>query len=125
MSNLDYLVYMFVDFAVDWWALGVCLYEFMTGIPPFTDETPDAIFHNILTRGETLYLNTSVSIQSQVIFIIYLKIFLKAVLVGVFLRLTRHFEPNRIVLSKIIDKKRGNKNEQLSELSHGTVVQMC
>jgi len=25
---------------VDWWGLGICLYEFMTGIPPFMDETP-------------------------------------------------------------------------------------
>merc|ERR1719309_1078117 len=37
-------------FGVDWWALGVCLYEFMTGIPPFTGETPEEIFSNILTR---------------------------------------------------------------------------
>ncbi|XP_038207644.1 serine/threonine-protein kinase greatwall isoform X2 [Zerene cesonia] len=36
---------------VDWWALGVCLYEFMTGIPPFNDETPQAVFNNILTRN--------------------------------------------------------------------------
>lgn len=36
--------------AVDWWALGVCLFEFMTGIPPFNDETPDAVFNNILQR---------------------------------------------------------------------------
>ncbi|KAK4308070.1 hypothetical protein Pmani_020213 [Petrolisthes manimaculis] len=36
--------------AVDWWALGVCLFEFMTGIPPFNDETPEAVFHNILQR---------------------------------------------------------------------------
>ncbi|KAE8743965.1 serine/threonine-protein kinase-like, partial [Frankliniella occidentalis] len=35
---------------VDWWALGVCLYEFMTGIPPFNDETPQAVFQNILNR---------------------------------------------------------------------------
>ncbi|XP_034237228.1 serine/threonine-protein kinase greatwall [Thrips palmi] len=35
---------------VDWWALGVCLYEFMTGIPPFNDETPNAVFQNILNR---------------------------------------------------------------------------
>ena len=27
---------------------GVCLYEFMTGIPPFTDETPEKVFDNIL-----------------------------------------------------------------------------
>ncbi|XP_065338080.1 serine/threonine-protein kinase greatwall [Cloeon dipterum] len=37
--------------AVDWWALGVCLYEFVTGIPPFTDETPEAVFNNILHRN--------------------------------------------------------------------------
>ncbi|XP_067002302.1 serine/threonine-protein kinase greatwall isoform X2 [Anabrus simplex] len=36
--------------AVDWWALGVCLFEFMTGIPPFNDETPQAVFNNILKR---------------------------------------------------------------------------
>jgi serine/threonine-protein kinase greatwall len=33
---------------VDWWGLGVCLYEFMTGIPPFMDDTPDEVFENIL-----------------------------------------------------------------------------
>lgn len=36
--------------AVDWWALGVCLYEFCTGLPPFNDETPQAVFTNILAR---------------------------------------------------------------------------
>ncbi|XP_066590804.1 serine/threonine-protein kinase greatwall isoform X2 [Prorops nasuta] len=36
--------------AVDWWALGVCLFEFCTGIPPFNDETPQAVFSNILAR---------------------------------------------------------------------------
>ncbi|NP_001084629.1 serine/threonine-protein kinase greatwall [Xenopus laevis] len=36
--------------AVDWWALGVCLFEFLTGIPPFNDETPSQVFQNILNR---------------------------------------------------------------------------
>nr|XP_056713686.1 serine/threonine-protein kinase greatwall [Euleptes europaea] len=36
--------------AVDWWALGVCLFEFLTGIPPFNDETPPQVFQNILKR---------------------------------------------------------------------------
>lgn len=37
--------------AVDWWALGVCFYEFMTGIPPFNDETPQKVFDNILHKN--------------------------------------------------------------------------
>ncbi|KAM4828667.1 serine/threonine-protein kinase greatwall isoform 2-T2 [Thomomys bottae] len=36
--------------AVDWWALGVCLFEFLTGIPPFNDETAQQVFQNILKR---------------------------------------------------------------------------
>ncbi|XP_071955468.1 serine/threonine-protein kinase greatwall-like [Antedon mediterranea] len=35
---------------VDWWALGVCLFEFLTGVPPFNDQTPQLIFKNILNR---------------------------------------------------------------------------
>ncbi len=39
------------DESVDWWALGVCLYEFLVGITPFSDETPQLIFENILDRA--------------------------------------------------------------------------
>ena len=35
---------------VDWWALGVCLYEFLVGITPFADSEPQLIFDNILNR---------------------------------------------------------------------------
>ncbi|OUM66502.1 hypothetical protein PIROE2DRAFT_6226 [Piromyces sp. E2] len=34
----------------DWWSLGVCLFEFLYGYPPFTDETPSFIFKNILDQ---------------------------------------------------------------------------
>ena len=37
--------------AVDWWSLGICLYEFLLGGPPFNDETPENIFKNILERN--------------------------------------------------------------------------
>ena len=37
--------------AVDWWSLGICLYEFLLGSPPFNDESPERIFNNILARN--------------------------------------------------------------------------
>ncbi|XP_017776553.1 PREDICTED: serine/threonine-protein kinase greatwall [Nicrophorus vespilloides] len=39
------------NYAVDWWALGVCYYEFVTGIPPFNDISPQQVFKNILERN--------------------------------------------------------------------------
>jgi serine/threonine protein kinase len=36
---------------VDWWALGVIIYEFITGIPPFNAETQEEIFENIVSRS--------------------------------------------------------------------------
>ncbi|CAH7682791.1 AGC protein kinase [Phakopsora pachyrhizi] len=39
-----------MDEMVDWWALGVICYEFLYGIPPFHDATPDKVFDNILSR---------------------------------------------------------------------------
>ncbi|KAL7423549.1 rim15, signal transduction response regulator [Cryptotrichosporon argae] len=38
------------DRAVDWWALGVVLYEFIYGIPPFHAETPEKVFDNVVSR---------------------------------------------------------------------------
>lgn len=38
------------DMAVDWWALGVMLYEFLYGIPPFHAPEVDRVFDNILSR---------------------------------------------------------------------------
>ncbi|XP_033117973.1 serine/threonine-protein kinase greatwall-like isoform X2 [Anneissia japonica] len=35
---------------IDWWSLGVCLFEFLTGVPPFNDQTPQLIFQNIHNR---------------------------------------------------------------------------
>ena len=35
--------------AVDWWALGCCIYEFLVGVPPFSAATPELIFREILS----------------------------------------------------------------------------
>ncbi|KAJ2724986.1 rim15, signal transduction response regulator [Coemansia sp. Benny D115] len=41
--------------SVDWWALGVICYEFIFGIPPFHDETPEKVFQNILSAEVEFY----------------------------------------------------------------------
>jgi microtubule-associated serine/threonine kinase len=33
---------------VDWWSMGIILYEFLVGIPPFTGNTPDELFANVI-----------------------------------------------------------------------------
>lgn len=35
-------------YAADWWSVGIILFEFITGVPPFTDRLPEMIFDNIL-----------------------------------------------------------------------------
>jgi len=35
---------------VDWWALGIILYEFVYGAPPFNADCPQKIFDNILDQ---------------------------------------------------------------------------
>lgn len=50
---------------MDWWALGVILFEFITGVPPFNDETPEQIFQHILNRGTSLQpRHSSLPLQS-------------------------------------------------------------
>jgi protein kinase X len=35
--------------AVDWWALGILIYEMLAGYPPFYDENPFGIYQKILS----------------------------------------------------------------------------
>ncbi|TFY55354.1 hypothetical protein EVG20_g9348, partial [Dentipellis fragilis] len=52
------------DAAVDWWALGVITYEFLYGVPPFHDETPEKVFENILS-GHIQWLEEYVDYSAE------------------------------------------------------------
>ena len=39
---------MILASAVDFWALGICLFQFLVGVTPFNDDCPRAIIANIL-----------------------------------------------------------------------------
>ncbi|KND05118.1 AGC protein kinase [Spizellomyces punctatus DAOM BR117] len=49
---------------VDWWALGICMFEWIVGFPPFTDDTPEAIFRNILD-GEIEWPEDGISPEAK------------------------------------------------------------
>ena len=40
--------------AVDWWALGVLLYEMLVGYPPFFDSNPFGLYEKILLGKVTV-----------------------------------------------------------------------
>eukprot|EP00128_Syssomonas_multiformis_P014602 Colp12_sorted_trinity150504_noHs@23531 len=42
--------------AVDWWALGILIYEFLTGGAPFVDDNPMGIYEKIII-GKIIYPN--------------------------------------------------------------------
>lgn len=40
----------YINESIDLWSLGILAYEFLVGIPPFNDDSPEKIFENILNR---------------------------------------------------------------------------
>lgn len=36
---------------VDWWAMGVILYEFLVGCVPFFGDTPEELFSQVINGG--------------------------------------------------------------------------
>ena len=51
---------------VDWWCLGVLIYEMLTGIDPFSDEDPLSVYQNILKGKLKFYCNFPTNAKSIV-----------------------------------------------------------
>lgn len=45
---------------VDWWALGIILYEFLVGEPPFNGDTYSDLFNRVVD-GKNLYFSSLLS----------------------------------------------------------------
>ena len=43
---------MFAGKMVDWWSMGIILYEFFVGCVPFFGDTPEELFSQVI-NGET------------------------------------------------------------------------
>ena len=55
-ANLFFQILQELDYgaSVDWWALGVLMYEMMAGQPPFEADNEDDLFESIL-HDDVLY----------------------------------------------------------------------
>jgi cell cycle protein kinase DBF2 len=52
------------DFSVDWWSIGVILFELIAGVPPFFGETPEEVFANI-SEYKTCLTELEASIKEE------------------------------------------------------------
>jgi len=51
--------------AVDWWALGILIYEFLTGYPPFWDQNPIEIYKKIVSKEVRFPAEPVISPEAQ------------------------------------------------------------
>lgn len=50
---------------VDWWSMGIILYEFLIGCVPFFGDTPEELFAHTV-NGEHSYLLRNINVQMKI-----------------------------------------------------------
>ena len=63
---------------MDWWSLGVIIYELIVGIPPFNDDTESQIFDNIIQLKIT-WPPIGTTIKMEYILTLIIKVIMKDV----------------------------------------------
>ena len=43
-----YIIYVFAGKPVDWWSMGIILYEFLVGCVPFFGDSPEELFSQVI-----------------------------------------------------------------------------
>ncbi|TAQ89182.1 hypothetical protein B7494_g2496 [Chlorociboria aeruginascens] len=51
--------------AVDWWALGILIYEFLTGYPPFWNSNPMEIYKQIVSKPVSFPAEPAISLEAK------------------------------------------------------------
>lgn len=55
------------NFGVDWWALGIIMFEMLTGEVPFTGNSPDEVFTNVLNMDLSKILENTENLSEKAI----------------------------------------------------------
>lgn len=50
---------------VDWWAMGIILYEFLVGCVPFFGDTPEELFGQVISGQSSLALSPSHTVRTS------------------------------------------------------------
>lgn len=52
---------------VDWWSMGIILYEFLVGCPPFFGDSPEELFSQVINGKWSPFVGSKSALCSQLL----------------------------------------------------------